>query len=279
MVLVTSRTGKSHGVRSGFTLIELLVVIAIIALLAAILFPAFSSARDSARQASCASNEKQLGLAFMQYVQDYDGMVPFQAQLGAPNYQNAPDFMNPSYSGWISNAFYVLTPYTKNTRIYVCPSATPSTTSSIAPTALSNSNYVWNGVIIRWTGGLSISKIDSSTPASTIELIDEARNSLYYACRNPSLVPSSPGQYNYWHFNPGSGPPFSLATEQVGNLHFDGGNLLFCDGHVKWRQVLTLRPADFGLLAGTNFTGCTGLGAASDTVLSGSGAACYAPMF
>src|SRR6478609_3278648 len=60
----------------GFTLIELLVVIAIIAVLAAILFPVFAQARDKARQTSCLSNEKQLGMASMQYVQDYDEQFP-----------------------------------------------------------------------------------------------------------------------------------------------------------------------------------------------------------
>jgi prepilin-type N-terminal cleavage/methylation domain-containing protein/prepilin-type processing-associated H-X9-DG protein len=61
---------------SGFTLIELLVVIAVIAILAAILFPAFARAREKSYQATCESNERQIGLAVAQYVQDWDGALP-----------------------------------------------------------------------------------------------------------------------------------------------------------------------------------------------------------
>ena len=62
--------------RGGFTLIELLVVIAIIALLAAILFPVFSQARERARRSACTSNLKQIGMGVQMYMQDYDGRVP-----------------------------------------------------------------------------------------------------------------------------------------------------------------------------------------------------------
>src|SRR5438093_13768249 len=62
--------------RRGFTLIELLVVIAIIAILAAILFPVFARARSQARKATCASNLKQIGLAFLMYAQDSDETFP-----------------------------------------------------------------------------------------------------------------------------------------------------------------------------------------------------------
>ena len=73
---------KTKKLTRGFTLIELLVVIAIIALLAAILFPVFGRARESARAKSCLSNMKQLGLSFAQYMNDNDGRLP-----GAGNYQ------------------------------------------------------------------------------------------------------------------------------------------------------------------------------------------------
>ncbi len=71
--------------RTGFTLIELLVVIAIIAILAAILFPVFATAREKARQQSCASNMKQLGIAMSMYAQDYDEEYCMAFRMLSPN--------------------------------------------------------------------------------------------------------------------------------------------------------------------------------------------------
>src|SRR5438067_275349 len=66
----------SEPTRRGFTLIELLVVIAIIAILAAILFPVFAQARESARMTSCLSNLRQIGTGTLMYIQDYDELYP-----------------------------------------------------------------------------------------------------------------------------------------------------------------------------------------------------------
>src|SRR5580704_3804273 len=104
----------------GFTLIELLVVIAIIAILAAILFPVFASAREKARQTSCASNEKQLALAFLQYAQDYDEFMPCGTRDGAADIANYASFGN-AYNylgtGWAGELYS----YVKSTGVFTCP--------------------------------------------------------------------------------------------------------------------------------------------------------------
>lgn len=95
--------------RRGFTLIELLVVIAIIAILAAILFPVFAQARAKARQTSCLSNMKQIGLAAMQYIQDYDETFPRSVFYADPTDPYAA--VNFSGSATWDN---VVNPYIKN---------------------------------------------------------------------------------------------------------------------------------------------------------------------
>ncbi|MDR3710383.1 MAG: DUF1559 domain-containing protein [Capsulimonadaceae bacterium] len=101
--------------RAGFTLIELLVVIAIIAILAAILFPVFATAREKARQTTCSANLKQLGLAIVQYEQDYDEYPP-----------NGESRTN-STNGWAGQIY----PYVKSKASYVCPDdQTPGASTS-----------------------------------------------------------------------------------------------------------------------------------------------------
>lgn len=80
--------------RIGFTLIELLVVIAIIAILAAILFPVFAQAREKAREISCLSNLKQIGLSILMYAQDWDEEFPMGGYSGPRNWEVNPN-VNP----------------------------------------------------------------------------------------------------------------------------------------------------------------------------------------
>jgi len=92
--------------RRGFTLIELLVVIVILSVLAAIVFPVFSLARERARIAACASNLRQLGLAVQMYAEEYEGRFPV-----------GDTFHNPQ-----ARLTEALSPYVKNTRLFYCPS-------------------------------------------------------------------------------------------------------------------------------------------------------------
>ncbi len=106
----------------GFTLIELLVVIAIIAILAAILFPVFAQARESARTTTCVSNMKQLGTATMMYVQDYDEKYPDQRDAKGRLVDGVfPLVVGKKPQG--QNFYEELNPYIKGDRIWLCPSA------------------------------------------------------------------------------------------------------------------------------------------------------------
>jgi prepilin-type N-terminal cleavage/methylation domain-containing protein len=197
-------------VRRGFTLIELLVVIAIIAILAAILFPVFSRAREKARQTSCTSNLRQLGIACMAYTQDYDERLPL-GYVG-PNWCGDANSPAPS---WRQMVF----PYIRNAQIFVCPSRRSPVTcpaGSILPelgTYGTNSEWSERGVY-----ALPVFQ----EPARTF-LIGENDDS-------------------DWVMEPRQDfpqPPCTIATfPQPGWVypwrHFDGSVYNFADGHAKW---------------------------------------------
>jgi len=142
-----------NGTKRGFTLIELLVVIAIIAILAAILFPVFAQAREKARQISCLSNMKQLGLADMQYVQDNDELFQSTDNWG---------------QGWAE----VMYPYVKSKACYTCPDDSHAALYAWAPDKVS---YVGNNVLfdynnIRLGTGASIAVM--AAPSTTVLLYE-----------------------------------------------------------------------------------------------------------
>ncbi len=125
---------QSRAHSRGFTLIELLVVIAIIAILAAILFPVFQKVRENARRTACLSNEKQIGLAVIQYNQDFDEKFPCAT---AAQLLITPAATNTGYpNGW-ANMIY---PYVKSTGLYACPDDSAAGTK----VSYSMNYYIWN---------------------------------------------------------------------------------------------------------------------------------------
>ena len=211
----------------GFTLIELLVVIAIIAILAAILFPVFARARENARRASCMSNLKQMGLALMQYTQDYDELLPLNSYTGT----NPPNGDDWGYGGsifWMQ----MLYPYHKSKQVFFCPSSS----GSAATTPLWG-HYGANALILRGAaeGPLALSSLDS--PALTYVTMDAGTYAFNpWDSTNAWFVP---GGRSYL---PGLGEAgvsdanieAAFKADFNSGRHFGGVNMAFGDGHVKW---------------------------------------------
>lgn len=211
----------SNFTRKGFTLIELLVVIAIISILAAILFPAFSQAREGARRIVCVSNLRQIGMGLQMYAQDHTEMLPGQAAA------DVSDFAG-NASG--ANVLATLVPYVGSTQIFRCPSASPD--SNNAPTSASDSNYMANGVV----AGKSLSSLP--TPDSIVYIQENLRRTNYSYLRP---MPTGTNQFTQWHKT-------NNGNEEYSNIHLQGGVLLFGDGHVKWRKNSNMTSGDFGLV-------------------------------
>jgi prepilin-type N-terminal cleavage/methylation domain-containing protein/prepilin-type processing-associated H-X9-DG protein len=227
---------RSHS--QGFTLIELLVVIAIIAILAAILFPVFASAREKARQTACISNEKQLGLAFMQYTGDYDESMP----CGSLLYSGQP-YAGHYGTGWAAEVY----PYVKAVKAYYCPSdGTASQTYYL--NQYWSLSYGYNCTLLQNnTNGTNVGGYipKFTSPANSVVLF-EVTNSCAQFDSNPNEQDDCAG--------------FGNSSYQ-GNYY--GANSNINGGHCV---------ADTGLMGGTytGVTGSTGLTTATETGAAGS---------
>ena len=256
--------------RKAFTLIELLVVIAIIAILAAILFPVFAQVREKARQTSCASNMKQLGLGIIQYVQDYDETYPVAIDSGL-------DYAGSQTAHWTQKVL----PYIKANGVYGCPDDPGAGRLEPAPND-------WKGVICSYaingaTGyygetnyvreligisGVANSGIEATGPhAQTLARVNNPSGTIMIAERfHSDIQASSGGAFGNWsNFGDGntivnqpwyeSGSlipsasngvhPYPNGLNGIVSAHHGGNttaNFAFTDGHVKAMRPLQTNP-------------------------------------
>ncbi len=224
----------------GFTLIELLVVIAIIAILAAILFPAFARARENARRASCQSNLKQIGLGVTQYTQDYDERMP-SVRIGPTDADGG---------AWP----VVIQPYVKSYQLFRCPSntrnevfmehskplytneANQAPVSYGAQTEAGGTGTGGNGGAFgtRGTSGPSLS--DFNNVSQTLMVVEVNTTSNDFRSTN-----------GLWAGIPSQGTPNPGTFNALFVGHMSTMNCLFVDGHVKAMKPLqTITTASGG---------------------------------
>ncbi len=241
-------------VKKGFTLIELLVVIAIIAILAAILFPVFSRAREQARKTQCLSNMKQIGTALMMYAQDWDETLPiwWPPCWGNPNYP-------PGGLYWTE----ALMPYLKNVDIFKCPSASgaqhqwwsascyPGNYGRPQNNIICNYGYnlaILNGPRTGWWPCPNLAHLSSLVlPAETVVIADCYANLFGPWARideqtlggiNPLIGFANGG------FNCGCPATIDVPLDVAINnyaRHSGGAVLVFADGHAKWYKSDQIR--------------------------------------
>jgi prepilin-type N-terminal cleavage/methylation domain-containing protein len=222
---------------AGFTLIELLVVIAIIAILAAILFPVFAQARESARQTTCLSNQKQIGLSVAMYLQDYDNTYPSQPSDG---------LLTLAAGGKTSTYYDELLPYQKSQQIWICPSDLPNSgdKATLRPPAM---GYHMNGNLITKVG---LSEASVAAPSNCLLMREsgagvvwrEAYLRPYIAGCDDTFCASNDA---VWRANVGCTNSASAAGDRAGP-HKDGYNMLCADTHAKWfRPEAAIELAQF----------------------------------
>ena len=227
---------NKNSVYNGFTLIELLVVIAIIAILAAILFPVFAQAREKARQSTCLSNLKQLGLGIMMYTDDYDECYPFRQD----------DFPNQPGMWGVANFVY---PYTKNMKIWGCPSQTKATSANGGISGLItqdmgawglyknyNNHYSLNSHLcpqVSYNGGnpqYNESNVGMQ-PMKSVSIGQIPKPADIIMICELGVINSQVGYAEFVY----SGM-YGVDLERTVKIHAGGSNYTYADGHAKYQK-------------------------------------------
>ena len=233
-----------------FTLIELLVVIAIIAILAAILFPVFAQAREKARQISCLSNQKQLGLAILQYQQDYDEYFPCGSVPGLGG--NTSTYGGGA--GWAGQVYS----YVKSAAVYACPDDKGYKSVTLVSYGINEnltSGAKVDGNNTPEGGALSVAKCVA--PASTVLIGETAACGAYTPVTTPGeqTSPAITGFSYGGNGAPGLNISSTVCTGyamglQVGPRTYPGSparhtrwaNFLLGDGHAKFLNPILVSP-------------------------------------
>jgi prepilin-type N-terminal cleavage/methylation domain-containing protein/prepilin-type processing-associated H-X9-DG protein len=219
---------KARQSKSGFTLIELLVVIAIIAILAAILFPVFAAAREKARQTSCLSNMKELGLGCSMYSTDYDEHYASAngTCYGAPAGCSQDNPLPSEQWQW------TIYPYVKNWQIYLCPDDPRDNNIPVS--------YVYNNWGLNYhitnNGGLSLG--GTADPAETVELVEGGNTGYTDGTAFHMQAAREVEDYTLWtQWNRITHDEPDWNYSDKSPRHGDGRNVTWVDGHAKYMQT------------------------------------------